>query len=164
MTQASEGVAGATLGHGHLKVSDLDRSTEFYTKVIGMKIRQRYGSSAIFLSFGDYHHDLGLNTWESAGGEAPAKGTTGLYHMAFLYPDRKTLGQAIDRVRQAGYSLSGAADHGVSEAVYLDDPDGNGVELYRDKPRADWPSTEDGMLAMVNRPLDVEALVAEGRS
>jgi catechol 2,3-dioxygenase len=152
------------VGHVHLKVSDLDRAIAFYSDVLGFKVTQRYGAQAAFLSAGSYHHHIGLNTWESAGGYAPPPGTTGLYHVAFLFPDRVSLGQAIDRVLAAGIALDGAADHGVSEAVYLRDPDGNGVELYRDRPEADWPRAPDGTLAMMNARLDVGALVAEGRA
>ena len=151
----------ARIGHVHLKVADLGRAIGFYSGVLGFGITQRYGPQAAFLAAGDYHHHLGLNTWESQGGTPPPPGHTGLYHTAFLYPDRATLGDAIRRVRDAGIALEGAADHGVSEAVYLRDPDGNGVELYRDKPMADWPRDADGQLAMVNDPLDIQALIAE---
>ena len=152
------------IGHIHLKVADLDRAIGFYSGVLGFNITQRYGQQAAFLAAGDYHHHIGLNTWESMGGTPPPPGHTGLYHTAFLYPDRATLGDAIRRVRDAGVTLDGAADHGVSEAVYLRDPDGNGVELYRDKPMADWPRDADGQLAMVNDPLDIHALIAEAAS
>ncbi|MBT8419175.1 MAG: VOC family protein [Silicimonas sp.] len=152
------------VGHTHLKVSDLDRSIAFYRDVLGFEVKQHYGDQAAFLAAGDYHHHLGLNTWESRRGSPPAKGTTGLYHVAFLYPDRAALGQAVASVLGAGVALTGAADHGVSEAVYLDDPDGNGIELYRDRPPSDWPRDADGNLAMVNAPLDVPALIAEGRA
>lgn len=152
------------VGHVHLKVSNLDRAIAFYSGVLGFEVTQRYGPQAAFLSAGGYHHHIGLNTWESAGGRAPAPGTTGLYHVAFVFPDRASLGQAIDRVLAAGIALDGAADHGVSEAVYLRDPDGNGVELYRDRAPEDWPRDTDGTLAMVNARLDVAALVAEGRA
>ena len=152
------------VGHVHLKVSDLDRAIAFYSGVLGFEVTQRYGPQAAFLSAGGYHHHIGLNTWESAGGRAPAPGTTGLYHVAFVFPDRASLGQAIDRVLAAGIPLDGAADHGVSEAVYLRDPDGNGVELYRDRAPGDWPRDGDGNLAMVNTRLDLAALVAEGRA
>ena len=164
MAKTGIGVPGAHLGHGHLKVSDLERSVAFYCDVVGMHEVTRFGRQAAFLAFDEYHHHLGLNTWESAGGTPPPPCHTGLYHMAFVYPDRATLGQAIDRVFQAGLELSGAADHLVSEAVYLDDPDGNGVELYRDRPRADWPYDANGTLRMDNAPLDVDALIAEGRA
>lgn len=151
------------IGHVHLRVSDLERSIEFYRQVIGLDLMQRYGQAAAFLSAGGYHHHIGLNTWESAGAMPPPKGHTGLYHVAFLYPDRPALGRAVARVREHGISIYGAADHGVSEAVYFDDPDGNGIEMYWDKPEAKWPRDTNGMLAMVNDPLDVEALVRSGR-
>lgn len=151
------------IGHVHLKVSDLDRAIGFYREVIGLEVTQRYGPSAAFLSAGGYHHHIGLNTWESRGGGAPPVGHTGLYHVAFLYPDRPALGRAIARALDHGIALEGAADHGVSEAVYLRDPDGNGIELYRDRPEADWPRDASGTLAMNNAPLDVAALVREGR-
>ena len=151
----------ARIGHIHLKVADLDRAIAFYSGVLGFDLVQRYGSGAAFLSAGGYHHHIGLNTWESKGGTPPPPGSTGLYHTAFLYPDRASLGAAVQAVLDAGISLDGAADHGVSEAVYLRDPDGNGVELYRDRPEPDWPRDEDGGLAMVNAPLDVAALIAE---
>ena len=164
MLQADQGIRGAHVGHGHLMVSDLDRSITFYRDVIGMRVVLLYGDQAAFLSFDDYHHHLGLNTWDSKGGTPPPKGHTGLYHIAFVFPDRATLGQVIDRVRKAGYELSGAADHGVSEAVYLDDPDGNGLELYRDRPQSEWPFRDDGNLHMINEPLDVAKLVEDGRA
>ncbi|MEL6573436.1 MAG: VOC family protein [Pseudomonadota bacterium] len=164
MTSTANGVPGAQLGHGHLKVSDLDRAVAFYRDVVGMREILRHGDQAAFLAFDDYHHHLGLNTWESAGGTPPPPGHTGLYHMAFLYPDCATLGQAIDRVYQAGLKLIGAADHLVSEAVYLSDPDGNGVELYRDRPKAEWSFDANGALQMANAPLDVKALISEGRA
>jgi catechol 2,3-dioxygenase len=151
----------ARIGHVHLKVADLDRAIGFYSGVLGYEVTQKYGARAAFLSAGGYHHHIGLNTWESRGGTPPPPGHTGLFHTAFLYPDRVTLGDAIRRVLAAGIALDGAADHGVSEAVYLRDPDGNGVELYRDKPEADWPRDANGTLAMVNDPLDVRALIAE---
>ncbi len=150
-----------SVGHIHLKVADLDRAIRFYSDVLGFELQQMYGTRAAFLSAGGYHHQIGLNTWESQDGAAPGPGTTGLYHVAFLYPDRATLGAAIKSVFDAGISLEGAADHGVSEAVYLRDPDGNGIELYRDRDRADWPRDANGDLAMVNAPLDVDALVSE---
>lgn len=153
-----------TVGHVHLKVSDLERAITFYCDALGFEVTQKYGTQAAFLAVGGYHHQIGLNTWESRGGERAPKGSTGLYHAAFLYPDRAALGQAIDAVIKAGYALSGAADHGVSEAVYLDDPDGNGIELYRDRPPEDWPRDADGNLNMANAPLDVDALVAEGHA
>ncbi|MEM6615705.1 MAG: VOC family protein [Pseudomonadota bacterium] len=164
MTEAKDGVPGATIGHGHLMVADLDRAVAFYRDVIGMRLVQYYGSQAAFMSFDDYHHHLGLNTWHSKGGTPPPRGHTGLFHVAFLFPDRASLGQVIDRVRCAGYDLTGAADHGVSEAVYLNDPDGNGLELYRDRPPSEWKTDQDGLLSIVNEPLDVEALLFEGRA
>lgn len=151
----------ARIGHVHLKVAELERAIGFYSGVLGFEVKQRIGNSAAFLAAGDYHHHIGLNTWESRNGPPPAKGTTGLYHTAFLYPDRATLADALKRVLTAGIALDGAADHGVSEALYLRDPDGNGVELYRDRPMADWPLDERGELAMVSDRLDVEALLAE---
>ena len=149
------------IGHVHLKVADLDRAIAFYRDVIGLEVMQQYGPGAAFLSAGGYHHHLGLNTWESRGATPPPPGHTGLYHTAFLFPDRKTLAQALARVVRAGIALDGAADHGVSEAVYLRDPDGNGVELYRDRPEAEWPRAPDGSLAMTNAPLDLRQLLAE---
>lgn len=153
--------AKTSIGHVHLKVADLDRAIAFYSGVLGFELQQRVGNEAAFLGAGGYHHHIGLNTWESAGATPPPKGHTGLYHTAFLYPDRAQLGDAIRRVTQAGYTLEGAADHGVSEAVYLSDPDGNGVELYRDRPEAEWPRDAQGKLAMTNTRLDVEALLSE---
>jgi len=149
------------IGHVHLKVADLDRALAFYHGVLGFAVTQRLGDQAAFLSAGGYHHHIGLNTWESRGGSPPARGTTGLYHVAILYPDRAELADALRRLLHAGIRLDGAADHGVSEAIYLRDPDGNGVELYRDRPREDWPRTPDGELAMVTEPLDLDALLAE---
>src|ERR671912_129356 len=151
------------IGHVHLKVADLERSISFYAGVLGFEVMQRWGTQAAFLSSGDYHHHIGLNTWESRGGSAPAPGTSGLYHLAILYPDRATLGDALRRVREASIPLDGASDHGVSEALYLRDPDGNGVELYRDRPRDQWPRAADGSLMMGSAPLDVEALLAEAQ-
>lgn len=156
--------ANMAVGHVHLKVSDLERSIAFYRDVLGFNLRQRYGSQAAFMAAGDYHHHLGLNTWDSLGGDPAPRGHPGLFHAAFLYPDRATLGAVIANVVDQGIELSGAADHGVSEAVYLDDPDGNGIELYRDRAPEDWPVQPDGTLAMVNAPLDVAALIAEGRA
>ncbi len=152
-----------SVGHVHLRVADIDRAIAFYRDVLGFELNQRFGRNAAFLGAGGYHHHVGLNTWDSAGGTPPPRGHTGLYHAAFLYPDRAALGAVIKRVLDAGIPLEGAADHGVSEAVYLSDPDGNGVELYRDRAREDWPRDADGGLAMVNAPLDVAALVAEAR-
>ncbi|WP_422029861.1 VOC family protein [Roseovarius sp.] len=153
--------SAARIGHVHLKVADLERAIGFYSGVLGFEVQQRFGRSAAFLSAGGYHHHIGLNTWESAGATPPPPGHTGLYHTAFLYPDRAQLGDALRRVVAAGIPLTGAADHGVSEAIYLDDPDGNGVELYRDRPEAEWPRDAQGNLAMTNAPLDLEALLAE---
>ena len=153
---------GTRVGHVHLKVADLERSIAFYRDVLGFEEQQRFGTSAAFLSAGGYHHHLGLNTWESRGGTPPARGTTGLYHVAFLYPDRAALGRAVAQVLRAGVTLQGAADHGVSEAVYFSDPDGNGIELYRDRDPADWPRDAKGDLEMVNAPLDVAALASCG--
>ena len=152
------------IGHGHLKVSDLDRALAFYCGVLGFELMQRIGDEAAFLAAGGYHHHLGLNTWDSRGGGRPAPGTTGLYHVAILYPDRESLADALLRIDAAGVALTGASDHGVSEALYLDDPDGNGLELYRDRPPEAWPRNADGALAMFTRRLDVEALRAEGRA
>ncbi len=149
------------VGHVHLKVADLDRAIAFYRDILGFELQQMYGTGAAFLSAGGYHHHIGLNVWESRGGTPPPPGHSGLYHVAFLYPDRKSLGAAVARVIEAGIPLDGAADHGVSEAVYLRDRDGNGIELYRDRERADWPRAADGSLAMINTPLNVEQLVAE---
>jgi catechol 2,3-dioxygenase len=151
----------ARVGHIHLKVADLDRAIGFYSGVLGFDLMQRYGAQAAFLSAGGYHHHIGLNTWESGGASPPPPGHTGLYHAAFLYPDRASLADALRRVVSAGIPLDGAADHGVSEAIYLRDPDGNGVELYRDRPEAEWPRDAEGNLAMVNAPLDLRALLAE---
>ena len=149
------------VGHVHLKVADLERAIAFYRDVLGFEVTQRMGDSAAFLSAGGYHHHVGLNTWESRGGSPPPRGTTGLYHAAFLYPSRAALARALHRLREAGIRLDGAADHGVSEALYLRDPDGNGLELYRDRPPEQWPRTDDGGLDMITRPLDLEALLAE---
>ncbi|MDJ1007653.1 MAG: VOC family protein [Paracoccaceae bacterium] len=150
-----------SIGHIHLKVSHLDRAVAFYTDVIGLEVMIRYGTSAAFLSSGGYHHHLGLNTWDSRDGTPPPPGHTGLYHVAFLYPDRGALAVAVARALDRGVTLDGASDHGVSEAVYFRDPDDNGIELYRDRPRADWPREADGSLALSRAPLDVAALVAE---
>ncbi len=149
------------IGHVHLKVADLERALGFYRDVLGFEVRQRFGREAAFLSAGGYHHHIGLNTWESAGGAPPAPGTTGLYHVAILYPTSALLADAFSRVRKAGIELDGASDHGVSEALYLRDPDENGVELYWDRPRAQWPQTPEGELAMFTRPLDLTGLLAE---
>src|SRR5213082_165872 len=152
------------IGHAHLKVADLERALGFYCGVLGFEIMQRMGDSAAFISAGGYHHHIGLNTWESEGGRSPAPGTTGLYHLAILYPTRASLGDALRRVVQAGIPLDGAADHGVSEALYLRDPDENGVELYRDRPQAEWPRDGEGKLAMFTRPLNLRALLAEAHA
>jgi catechol 2,3-dioxygenase len=146
------------IGHVHLKVADLERAIGFYRDVLGFELTQRYGSQAAFLSAGGYHHHIGLNTWESLGGPPPSLHTTGLYHLAILYPDRPQLAEAVRRVLGAGVQVEGASDHGVSEAIYLRDPDQNSVELYWDRPREQWPRTADG-LAMFTRPLDLEALL-----
>lgn len=153
--------AGVRIGHVHLKVSDLERAIGFYHGVLGFDVVQRLGDAAAFLSAGGYHHHLGLNTWESLGGSPPAPETTGLYHTAILYPNRASLADAFRRVTAAGIDLDGAADHGVSESLYLRDPDGNGVELYCDRPESAWPRKPDGSLAMYTRPLDLERLLAE---
>lgn len=152
---------GVRIGHVHLKVSDLDKSLAFYRDVLGFQETQRYGSSAVFLASGNYHHHIALNTWESKGGSPPPPGTTGLFHTAILYPTRAALADALRRVRDAGITLDGAADHGVSEALYLRDPDENGVELYWDRPREDWPFDHEGNLAMVTERLDLESLLNE---
>ncbi|MEM8774195.1 MAG: VOC family protein [Pseudomonadota bacterium] len=151
----------AKIGHVHLKVADLDRSIDFYSGILGFEVMQRSGPKAAFLSAGGYHHHIGLNTWESAGGTPPPAGHTGLYHTAFLYPDRAQLADALRRVLDAGVKITGSADHGVSEAVYFNDPDGNGVEIYRDRPENQWPRDADGNVAMVNDKLDLDALLAE---
>ena len=148
------------VGHIHLKVADLERSIAFYRDVLGFELTQRFGSSAAFLSAGGYHHHIGLNTWESKDGSPPPRGTTGLYHVAFLYPTRELLANALMQVLEAGIQLDGAADHGVSEALYLRDPDDNGVELYWDRPQNEWPREPDGTLAMVTEPLDVRGLLS----
>ena len=149
------------IGHVHLKVADLDRALAFYCDVLGFEVTQRMDRSAVFLSAGGYHHHLALNTWESRGGSPPPPGTTGLYHVAIRYPDRAALAGALRRLQRAGIPLEGASDHGVSEALYLRDPDQNGIELYRDRPEAEWPRTPDGKLAMYSHPLDLAALLAE---
>ena len=149
------------IGHVHLKVADIDRALAFYQGILGFEITQRYGTQAVFLSAGGYHHHIGLNTWESRGGRPPAPGTTGLYHTAILFPDRASLGAALKRIVEAGGPLEGASDHGVSEAIYLRDPDDNGVELYRDRPEAEWPRDAAGNLAMISAQLDLHALLAE---
>ena len=153
--------AGTRVGHIHLKVSDLDRAIHFYSDVLGFEVTQRYGDQAAFLSAGGYHHHIGLNTWHSKGAGAAPVRAAGLYHVAFVFPDRVSLGAALQRVLDHGTRLDGAADHGVSEAVYFNDPDGNGIELYRDRAPEDWPRDAAGELAMVNVPLDVPALLSE---
>lgn len=153
----------ARIGHVHLKVADLDRAIGFYSGVLGFEVMQRLGSEAAFLSAGGYHHHIALNTWESRGASPAPAGHTGLYHLAILYPDRASLGDALRRVLAAGVPLDGASDHGVSEAIYLRDPDGNGVELYRDRAREDWPRDATGALRMITARLDLEALLAEAK-
>jgi len=152
----------ASIGHVHLKVADLERSLAFYRDVLGFEVTQKLGSQAAFLSTDGYHHHIGLNTWESEDGRPPAHGTTGLYHVAILFPSEAEMAAAVRRVLNAGIPLEGAADHGVSEAVYLRDPDSNGVELYWDKPKEDWPRKTDGSLAMFTNPLDMDRLLRAG--
>ena len=149
------------IGHVHLKVADLERSLRFYCGVLGFELTQRYGTQAAFVSAGGYHHHIGLNTWESLGGAPPPPGTTGLYHVAILYPTRRSLADALRGVLEAGVPLDGASDHGVSEALYLRDPDDNGVELYWDRPQEAWPRTPQGELAMFTRRLDLDDLLRE---
>src|SRR5947208_11377164 len=153
--------SGVRIGHVHLKVADLERALAFYCGVLGFAVTQRYGREAAFISAGGYHHHIGLNTWESRSGSAPPPGTTGLYHLAILYPTRAALADALRRLHQAGVPLEGASDHGVSEALYLRDPDNNGVELYWDRPIEKWPHGPDGSLAMFTHPLDLDALLNE---
>jgi catechol 2,3-dioxygenase len=156
---------GVDIGHVHLKVADLDRAIGFYRDVLGFDLMQRMGDQAAFLSAGGYHHHIGLNTWESRGGSPPSPGTTGLYHVAIRYPTRAGLADALKRLVDNRVPISGASDHGVSEAIYLHDPDGNGIELYRDRPRDEWPMAPDGEgVAMVSVPLDIEALLAEAHA
>jgi len=152
---------GTRIGHVHLKVADLDRAIAFYSGVLGFELQQKYGTEAAFLSAGGYHHHIGLNTWESRGGTPPPKGHTGLYHTAILYPTRADLADALRRLLAAGIRLDGASDHGVSQALYLRDPDGNGVELYWDRPREEWPRDADGRLAMRTERLNLDSLLAE---
>ena len=151
---------GVRIGHVHLKVSDLERSLQFYRDILGFEVQQNYGNAATFISAGGYHHHIGLNTWYSKGAQPAPVNTAGLFHTAILYPERKDLAVALKRLVDAGYPLTGAADHGVSEAIYLDDPDKNGVELYWDKPKDQWPTDKDGHLQMVTEPLDLQALLA----
>jgi catechol 2,3-dioxygenase len=150
---------GTKIGHVHLKVADLDRALNFYCNVLGFELMQRYGTQAAFVSAGGYHHHIGLNTWESEGGNPPPPGSTGLYHLAILYPARADLANALKRLIETDTQLDGASDHGVSEALYLRDPDGNGIELYWDRPKSDWPRTADGKLSMHTRRLDVSSLL-----
>lgn len=158
---------GMDVGHVHLKVSDLEESVAFYRDVLGMQVNQYYGDpasprgAAAFLSFGDYHHHLGLNTWASKGGSAPPRGSTGLFHVAFRVPTRRDLARVLQRILDQGWPLDGASDHGVSEALYLSDPDGNGIEVYRDRPKSAWPRDDDGGMAMVTERLDLEGLLGE---
>jgi catechol 2,3-dioxygenase len=152
--------AGTRIGHVHLKVADLERALAFFCGVLGFQLTARYGPSAAFISAGGYHHHIGLNTWESKGGSAPPPGTTGLYHAAILYPTRAALADALRRLAKAGVRLDGASDHGVSEALYLRDPDGNGIELYCDRPESEWPRNADGSLGMFTRRLDLDDLLA----
>lgn len=152
---------GTRIGHVHLKVADIERALGFYCGVLGFTLMQRFGRAAAFVSAGGYHHHIGLNVWESRGGSPPAPGTTGLFHLAILYPTRPDLADALRRLVAGGIPLEGASDHGVSYALYLRDPDGNGVELYWDRPQAEWPMDQDGTLAMVTAPLDLSALLAE---
>jgi catechol 2,3-dioxygenase len=153
---------GVDIGHVHLKVADIDRAIGFYRDVLGFDLMQRVGDQAAFLSAGGYHHHIGLNTWESKGGSPPPSGTTGLYHVAIRYPTRRALADALRRLRDGGIALHGASDHGVSEALYLADPDQNGIELYWDRPQEEWPRTDDGkQIAMYTRPLDLRGLLAE---
>ena len=162
MPDASAPVAAGTrIGHVHLKVADLERALGFYCGVLGFELMQRHDDQAAFISAGGYHHHIGLNTWESKGGSPPAPGTTGLFHTAILYPTRAALADALHRVREAGIQLDGASDHGVSEALYLRDPDQNGVELYWDRPQDEWPRDANGGLAMFTRPLDLDDLMRQ---
>jgi len=155
--------AGARIGHVHLKVADLERALGFYCGMLGFELTQRYGRDAAFVSAGGYHHHIGLNTWHSQGGSPPPPGTTGLFHFAIRYPSRAALGDALRRLQGAAVPLSGASDHGVSEALYLNDPDGNGIELYWDRPREEWPEPQPGQkVEMYTRPLDLRGLLAEG--
>lgn len=150
---------GADIGHVHLKVADLERAIAFYQDVLGFQLKQRYGTQAAFLAAGDYHHHIGLNTWQSRGGSPPPRGSTGLFHAAIRYPSKASLADAFRRLQRAGIELDGASDHGVSLALYLHDPDGNGLELYWDRPSDEWPMDADGMLAMRSDPLDFDDLL-----
>lgn len=150
-----------TIGHVHLKVSDIERSLSFYRDILGFEITARYGEQAVFLSAGGYHHHIGLNTWESNDGTSPPPGHTGLYHVAILFSTRKDLAQTVQRLLDANYPITGSSDHGVSEAVYLDDPDGNGIELYVDRPQSEWPKNPDGSLGMTTQYLDINELVKD---
>jgi catechol 2,3-dioxygenase len=152
---------GTRIGHVHLKVANIERALRFYRDILGFEVTQWYGEDAAFLSAGGYHHHIGLNTWMSKGGPPSPRGSTGLFHLAILYPERRDLAQALKWLFEADYSIDGASDHGVSEALYLRDPDGNGVELYVDRPAGEWPRTEEGGLVMATRPLDIENLLAE---
>jgi catechol 2,3-dioxygenase len=164
MTQTPNPIsAGTRIGHVHLKVSNIQRSLDFYCGVLGFELQQRYGAQAAFISAGGYHHHIGLNTWESEGGSPPPPGTTGLFHVAILYPTRADLADALKRLAAAKIPLDGASDHGVSEALYLHDPDHNGIELYWDKPQAQWPRDADGGLAMVTRRLDLDDLSKQAK-
>ncbi|HEU4437040.1 MAG TPA: VOC family protein [candidate division Zixibacteria bacterium] len=149
------------IGHVHLKVADLERALDFYCGVLGFELMQKMGKEAAFVSAGGYHHHIGLNTWESRNGHPPSPGSTGLYHFAIRYPSRAALADALRRLQQARIPLQGASDHGVSEALYLSDPDGNGIELYWDRPRERWPKTPDGKIEMYTRPLKLDVLLAE---
>lgn len=153
--------SGVSIGHVHLKVSDIERSIRFYRDVLGFDVVSRYGTQAAFLSAGGYHHHIRLNTWESAGASPPPAGHTGLYHVAILFPERRDLANVLSRLIAAGYPIGGASDHGVSEAIYLDDPDGNGIELYRDRPKDKWPKDKDGNLQMTIAPLDLNELLKD---
>ena len=150
---------GVDIGHVHLKVADLDRALAFYCGVLGFELQARMGDQAAFISAGGYHHHIGLNTWESRGGSPPPPGTTGLYHVAIRYPSQAALGDALRRLVEAGVGLDGASDHGVSEALYLHDPDHNGIELYRDRPQEEWPRDANGGLTMFTRPLDLQSIL-----
>ncbi len=164
MSHPSSISPGVRIGHVHLKVADLERALAFYVGVLGFELTQRYGSDAAFVSAGGYHHHIGLNAWESKDGAPPPPGSTGLFHLAILYPTRADLADALQRLIGEGISLDGASDHGVSEALYLRDPDENGVELYWDRPKEEWPRTADGGIEMFTRPLDLDSLLAETKS